>query len=314
MALADDLHLVDGQLIVESQLRSPDGRQIWVAGSSEAASGLIRPGPLVSRIVWAARVRSRERALDLASWDELPLPRAALRIIETVLRELEPEGIAAFPSSQARRWIVGFSRDGRLVAVAKVGCVDDHALAREVAVLRLPPVSPQVRVPRLISDQRLDGYRAVVTEGLPNSYRPARDLSSAVAVSLALAESERGTHGDLTPWNMFRSRDLPALAVLDWESWSSAHRPYWDIIHFVVQAQLSRLDVRSPLLASQLRTARLPALNDYASTVGVPTRDIPGLVAQYLDETENQEFGARARRVRQRVRTKFAAHGGARHT
>jgi hypothetical protein len=189
--------------------------------------------------------------------------------------------------------------------------VDDEPLMREAEVLRLPPFSARVRTPHFINDLERDGYRAVVTEGLANSFRPARDLSSAVAVGLSLAKSERGTHGDLTPWNLFRSREHAALAVLDWESWSSLHRPYWDIIHFVVQAQLSRLDTRSPLLLRQLRKARLPALQEYASAIDVPTREIPGLVRQYLDETERPEFGARARRVRQGVRTSFAAHGEA---
>lgn len=222
--------------------------------------------------------RGRLLRLAVAAATALPARRAPADPLVGWLADvlhLRVDGACVMASSVSGRYIVGLARDGRLVAVAKVGRHDDDPVRHEGEVLAALRSRPELPAPRLIVAGPVDGRQVCVTEPVAS---PARgDRTAAVAAALALARAG-WTHGDLTPWNLV---GRPAT-LLDWEVARPELVPLFDLAHYVVrrEAQLGR--GRAAAVVRQLCAPGSPGAS-YLAALGLPLRQAPGLVRGYLD-------------------------------
>jgi hypothetical protein len=153
--------------------------------------------------------------------------------------------------------------DGSCVAVAKIAAGEEarSVLRREAANLeRLGGLLPPPLSAPKILDRRED---VLVLEAVPwrARWRPWR-VPEEVAFALG-AFFRRGSrsgerhdagfaHGDVAPWNLLRTSK--GWVLIDWEDAQEMHAPFYDLLHFLVQAHaLLGRPSRDALLRGMLR-------------------------------------------------------------
>ncbi|MEN3357485.1 MAG: hypothetical protein V7637_1467 [Mycobacteriales bacterium] len=256
--------------------------------SGRAALAIYRPLTARGRLVRLAA--SMAAALPVS-------PEPADPLIDQLagLLGMTIDGACGMASSTAGRQILGLAREGRLVAVAKVGERADQGLRREARVLQQLHSIRDIRLPRLILTTDLDDLLVCVTE--PLSGRSSRDPAAGLRAAVALGRAG-WTHGDLTPWNLLRE----PVTVLDWETARHCLLPMYDLSHYVLQeeAHLGRGDPGT-VLWRLCGPGGLGAR--YLAALGLPLSRAPALLRRYLDEYPLSAGPGRV--LRQAVRERF---------
>jgi hypothetical protein len=188
--------------------------------------------------------------------------------------------VATVQSSQQGRLVVGVANDKSLVAVLKVGDVDDAGLANEVRFLEM--LESTGFVPRLLSAGRQDGRSYLATAAVTRVAR-SDTVSVDQAADLATMMQTHGgvsiVHGDFTPWNIIPTND--GLVLVDWEHAAAGERPLYDLAHFVIQrGALTRHG--SPDEAVSLLTSPGSPGVKHLTELGIAAERAPRLVRSYL--------------------------------
>lgn len=151
--------------------------------------------------------------------------------------------MAAMVSTGRDRLVVGLATGGQLVAVAKVGSLDDEGLRNEAAVVtRLQDIVSPVRSPTVRFAELVDDRFVLVSDAAHHTGGPVeRDEIDPLLSDLA----DIGlVHGDLAPWNLVRESG-GRLVVLDLEHARWGSDVGFDLCHFLVQCG-ALLGVGSP--------------------------------------------------------------------
>lgn len=215
------------------------GRNAVVATIGEAGSAALavyRPNSRAARIVAPLSRLSVQLGLGRRVTDPVGCADALVE-----MAGLDPSvGMAAMASPGRSRVVVGLAGPTELLAVAKVGCLDDAGLRQEAAMLgelqAAPTQLPQLRTPMLRFAGEVEGHFVVMTDAVVHIGAPV-GRSEIGPVLGALAEVGRDglTHGDLAPWNLVRSAD-GHIVVLDFEHATWGVDPGFDLCHFLVQS------------------------------------------------------------------------------
>lgn len=211
---------------------------------------------------------------------------------------VEPLGGAAIRSWQADRMVICIV--GRAASVVvKVGSHRDVGLSTEGVLLgKLTGITGTVLVPQVRWHGTWREYLILATEAIQLADRQGDvpiELAADTATSLSLGSSTVGplVHGDLTPWNLLRTRN--ALALVDWERGRVSREPLFDLANFVVmRSALLRRDQPERALAQltapgSLGWRHLAALDVDPSTA-------PALLRDYLERTWHITESTRAYR------------------
>jgi Phosphotransferase enzyme family len=105
------------------------------------------------------------------------------------------------------------------------------------------------------------------------------------ATSTDLNGSLGAIHGDCTPWNLLRTDS--GWALVDWEDAVDGMPPFYDLLHFFVQAsvELRRPSKRSIIQGLELRGWVGAAIEAYAAGCEVDPRQARQLFSSYLQRS-----------------------------
>jgi DNA polymerase III delta prime subunit len=189
--------------------------------------------------------------------------------------------VATINSSEFGRLIVGVADATHLVAVVKIGRLDEPGLKNEVRFLEM--LEPTGMVPQLLASGHHRDLFYVATRAVARTAR-SDDVSVDEAVDLATIlqagnASKRILHGDFTPWNIVPAKDR--LVLIDWEYACVAVRPLHDVAHFVVQSG-ALVGRWSPEVALSLLTAQGSPGARHLGALGIDAGQAPALVRDYL--------------------------------
>lgn len=261
---------------------------------ARAGLRIYHPVTLKARIGWeAARTVS-----FLGGFRVMPRGAAPLQVIRGAADPYIPTGGAlsvATTNHAGRSVALIVAADGSPVAVAKIATSPEgrDALAREARNLeRLGELlSPPLSAPRILG--RGDGVLVVEAVKWQARWRPWR-MPEAVAFALgaffragAVADCDRFglSHGDVAPWNLLKSTD--GWVLIDWEDAQERQTPFYDLIHFLVQAHahLGRPS-RSALLRGFLGKSWIgAAVAAYARGAQIPADEARPHLLTYLQES-----------------------------
>jgi hypothetical protein len=201
--------------------------------AGRAAVGVYRPNSLRARSV-APLVKA---VVQLGWWRRAPRPEPVHETLADRAGLAGTVGMASTTSPGRSRVVVGLARPGELLAVAKIGLLDDAGLRHEAAVLReLQAGQTQLRTPQLRFVGEVDNRFVVIADAVIHNGPPVTRTEIGPVLRALEDAGERGlVHGDLAPWNLVRTAD-GTVAVLDFEyaTWGSS--PGFDLCHFLVQS------------------------------------------------------------------------------
>lgn len=243
-------------------------RVVATAGAAgRAALGVYRPNSKRGRR--AAHVS--RLVVRLGWWRRASAPPSGVCSLAERVGLVGPIGMAAMASPGRDRIVVGLARPGELLAVAKVGSLDDVGLRNEAAILlELQSTEARVRTPALRFAGEVDDHFVVITDAVIHSGPPVARTEIAPVLRDLEEAGERGlVHGDLAPWNLVRTVD-GRIVVLDFEHARWGSEPGFDLCHFLVQS--------GALLGS---VSPADVLDELHRSVGSGRRAIDDIVGAY---------------------------------
>jgi hypothetical protein len=184
--------------------------------------------------------------------------------------------------------------------VAKVATdpQDERTLDREasgivqVGGLLKPPLFPPTV---LAHDPGLLILEPVAWRPRLRSWRLDEDVARVLGVLFRTgARGEAGglgaAHGDCAPWNLLR-RTERGWVLLDWEDASFSEPPFFDVLHYIIQAHTvlggpSSRAVLDGVLEGRGWVGR--AVRAYADGAGLAMEDAPRRLATYLRTVESR--------------------------
>jgi hypothetical protein len=197
--------------------------------------------------------------------------------------------------------IVGPS--GHIHAVAKVALHAEgrRALEAEASALRslAPLLEPPLGAPEILGEgPGVLLLEAVSWQPRPFAWRLPVEVAGSLGRFYRAGRTSGGAgpaHGDCAPWNLLRT--TTGWSLVDWEDARQEGPPFFDLFHYIVQAQ-TLLGRPSP---SAIRTGLLGkgpvgwATRAYAEEAGLSLSDAPEMFFSYLDGAWGRLTGGGAR-------------------
>jgi thymidylate kinase len=232
------------------------------ASVARAGLGVYHPVTLRARVGWEA-ARTLASLGGFRMLPRGPAPSGELRAV--IDRYVPPGGaLATARTNHAGRSIaLIMAADGSDVAVAKIAAREEarSALLREAANLeRLGGLLPPPLSAPKILDRREDVLvlEAVAWRARWRPWHVPEEVAFALGAFFRYG-SETGdrhgvglSHGDVAPWNLLQTSD--GWVLIDWEDAQEMQAPFYDLLHFLVQAHaLLGRPSRRALLRGMLR-------------------------------------------------------------
>jgi len=261
-------------------------RVLWPGPSRVDLRLVVAEGALTASTIYepaVARARAANCLARTAFRTGLRVRTAPPLLLRSILASCGVGGlaVATVKSSQPGRFIVGAANEESLVAVLKVGEVDDSGLANETRFLEM--LKSTGLVPRLLAAGQRDGRYYLATAAVRRvapsgtvSVRQAADLATTLQT---LSESLSVVHGDLAPWNIIPSND--GLVLVDWEHAAIGAQPLYDLTHFVIQRGALTGRGTPEEAVSLLTGEESPGVN-HLTALGIDAERAPRFVRRYL--------------------------------
>jgi len=271
-----------------------DGLRIPRSSRAVARAGLRIYQPVTTKARlgwWAARTVAAVGGFAL-------LPgHPAMAAIETIADVTPPDCTfsVALGRRPGRAAILVMDREGRTLALAKTATDDagrarlhheaTHGLALQHAL------SSPLSSPRLLAHG--DGFLLFeAVDWIPRRDAWTLPLEVAEAIGRFYRAGAREdhvggyTHGDLAPWNLMRTER--GWSIVDWADARPDGPPFYDILHYLVQAHALLGRPTQDELVDGLHglgsIARV--IEAYAEAAGLDPRDVLTYVPEYLDTSE----------------------------
>jgi thymidylate kinase len=270
------------------------GSARWFLPSSSnaaARSSLLVYHPITvrARIGWElGRVMAVRGALRL-------VPQAAPpEAVSEVVAPIVPPGgtVAVARANRPARYVVlVLDECGAPHAFAKVALDEEGSLAlrRELdAVQQLAQLlSPPIFAPKVLrASEGMVVFEAVGWRPRAAPWRLPEQVAYALgrvfAATMTGSDSQGAGHGDLAPWNLLRSE--AGWALIDWEEARFDLPPFFDVFHFVVQANI---DLHRPSKPAILHGLDLEgwvggAIRGYAAGADIDPNRARACFSEYL--------------------------------
>jgi hypothetical protein len=256
--------------------------------AARASLLIYHPVTLRGRAGWELGLRVLSRGAGRVL-PQRPLPSR----VQEILMPLVPPGgtVTVATTNHADRFVaITLNEGGRPQAFAKIALSQDgiEALRREEQGVRDlgSLLKGVVFAPGIVdASHGLLLYDAVDWRPRAAAWRLPDEVAHSLG-RLFAATHEAGTgaaHGDLAPWNLLRTER--GWALVDWEEARFGLPPFFDVFHFLVQANI---DLRLPTKAAIVRATRLQGwagrvVEAYARGAEIDPRSAGAGLAAYLD-------------------------------
>ncbi len=251
------------------------------AAATRASLAIYQPVTAKGQVGWAAA--RAVAALGLAR--VLPAVTPPEEVLSLLQHAPRSTGLAIAKANHAGRYTVLLLKGSRPVGVAKVALTHEGREALEAEHRALTEAARQmsgpVVVPRILD--HTPGILLLETVTWSVRRRPWL-LPPEVAQALGVLYRATGTsHGDTAPWNLLQ--DGGRFTLIDWEEAGSGYPPFFDPLHFLVQAHSLLGKPSQPDLLDGLagRGGWIDhVLSVYAAAVGSRSHDRRTALADYL--------------------------------
>lgn len=278
--------------------------------TAQSAISLYQPMTWSAIVGWkAARMAAAVGAFRL-----LPPGRPPPEQVANALQpHVKPEWTMAVSRTKHRgRYIVLIiGSDGECHSFAKVETLESEypRLRQEVQALKeiAPLLPPPLSAPRVLAiGSGVLLLQTVPWHPRPRPWRLTEDVASAMGSFYAAKAGLQPSHGDFAPWNLLRTSE--GWVVVDWETAATHTQPFFDVLHYVVQAHalLGRPSARVLLQGLEGSGWVGMALRAYAHAAEVDAADARPALRAYLEwsnaeQDQGDPDGRRGLKARQKL-------------